>query len=114
MQSTRLILFLAFTALLSACHEGGQPHVCVENTVCDTGDPCTYGETVCGADDTAHCVVKRVENIPQCDGRSTEACTAGAVCDTGDPCLAGETVCGADGASHCIVQRIEDLPACGG
>jgi len=106
------LLVLLFS-LLGACHHAGRLHVCVEGSVCDTGDPCTYGETLCGADDTAHCVVRRVEtDIPQCPTPPPGTCTAGTRCDTGDPCHVGETVCGADGVSHCVVVRIEDIPAC--
>ena len=96
-------------AMLTACSNGHEgPAVCIAGTTCDTANPCTRGQVVCGADDHVHCVVQEV--VPDCPAEPPGVCVAGATCDTASPCARGQVVCGADDRAHCVVNEIE--PGC--
>lgn len=102
---TIVVLLLGLTACDDRPRSVGD---CVGGVVCNTSNPCTTGNTVCGADGTTHCVV--VEVLENCGEQPPDQmCLAGVICSTGNPCTTGNTVCDVDGNSICVaVERLAD------
>jgi len=82
------------------CGGAGSCSVCVEDTSCDTGSPCTSGRLDCSGGGVGVCVA--TEDLPPgtacgaglaCSTTGCLTCVAGEVCVVADSCGAGRTVC---------------------
>ncbi len=102
------IIFLLSVALTACDDRPRSVGDCVGGAVCNTSNPCTTGNTVCGADGTAHCVV--VEVLENCGAEPPEqVCVERSICSTGNPCTTGRNVCDVDNNSICVaVERLAD------